>query len=75
MGVRELNQILKTDYESAPPMEEILGKCQSRKHKTNLDDVKFLQVPLSEEYTKFKGFQHNIKVYNCTVISFGLQHL
>ena len=72
LDARELNSILKMDYEGAESIDEILTKCTNIKFMSSFDlNMSFWQIELHPESRKYTAFLYEGKVYQFRVVLFG----
>lgn len=73
LDMRNLNNLVKKEFDCAPTSEQLFIKCEGAKYMTKLDlTSSFWQIPIRRQDRKYTAFLYENKCYQHKVVPFGL---
>lgn len=74
LDARGINEVLVDDWESPPPMEELLQRFHQKTHLTTIDFTSsYWQIPLEHNSKQYTAFSYNGRTYVYRVLAFGIK--
>ena len=74
LDARFVNEIVESDHESPPLIQELMQKFHGAQHMSTSDMANgYWQIPLDEESRKYTAFLYDSKLYHFCRVPFGLK--